>query len=139
MRPFEEVSDRLFAGTNVLVEDLWSLDRDEVETAFLRDGRREQRFPATGIPVQEDSDVHGLPSAVSSMSQTAAVHSPGAQAQWAAREDCAVLGRPLERFSKGFPSLDETADVGPLHFTLLQFDVPQRQGDEAFLGGRKIL
>lgn len=38
---FKQVSDRLFARTDVLVEDLRTFDADKVESAFLRDCRGE--------------------------------------------------------------------------------------------------
>lgn len=46
----------LFTRPDVLVQDLWALDADKVETALLGDSRGEERLATPGIAVQEQTD-----------------------------------------------------------------------------------
>lgn len=48
----EEIAHRLLRGTNVLVENLRTLDTDKVEACLLRDRRRQQSLSTTGVSVQ---------------------------------------------------------------------------------------
>lgn len=54
-RTIEEVTNRLLRGTNVLVQNLGTLDTDKVEASFLRNGGRQQRLSTTGVSIQKQT------------------------------------------------------------------------------------
>lgn len=50
--PYKRVSHRLLTRTNVFAQQLWALDTDEVELAFLGNHTGEQRLTGAGRAVQ---------------------------------------------------------------------------------------
>lgn len=64
---------------------------------------------------------------------------PRPEPQRAAREDGAVLGRPLERLAEDSACLVQATNVRPLHFGLLELDVAERERDKVDLGGGEVV
>ena len=55
----EELSHSSLALADVLVQQLWALDRDEVGAGVGRDGFRDERFPAAWWPKQQHTGCRG--------------------------------------------------------------------------------
>lgn len=46
---------RLFTSANILVQQFWALNTDEIQPALLGYSRSEKRLAATGIPIEEET------------------------------------------------------------------------------------
>src|SRR5690606_21083070 len=78
---FKEITDGLLRCTDIFVEDLRTLDGDEVEAAFTCDGTGKEGFTTTSVTIEEQ---------------------PRTETERARRKDGGVFGRPFERFKENF-------------------------------------
>jgi len=53
-RPLEQISNRLLAGTNVLIENLGALDTDEIQSAFPCHSRSQQCLATSGVSIEQE-------------------------------------------------------------------------------------
>ena len=114
---FKQVAHRLFARTDILVQDFRALDADKVEAAFFRDSAGKERFSTSRVAVEQKT---------------------GAQAQRTVGKDGCILGRPFERFTECLTRCKQTANVGPLGGGFFQLHVTQRERRVPFLRTIKV-